>query len=378
MTRARRLLFVTNKTGSFLSHRLPIAEAARAAGFEVGVACPADDDAERVRELGFAFHAIPLGRSSANPLRELHSVWALVRLFRRVRPDVVHLVTMKPNLYGGVAARVAGVARVVNAISGLGYMFLAKGALARLRRWLVLLAYRLAFRHPGRVVIFQNPDDRDEFRRHRLLDAKHSVLIKGVGVNTVEFAPTPEPAGPVTVVLPSRLLRDKGVVEFADAARRLRSAGTRARFVLVGDTDAGNPASLDDGEVERWVDEQILEWWGWREDMPHVLGCAHVVCLPSYREGLPKVLIEAAACGRPIVTCDVPGCREIVRHDENGLLVPARDADALAEALDRLIADRGLRERLGRAGRARVEAEFSQEHVVRETLRLYRAPAIPT
>lgn len=372
---ARSLLLVTNKTATFLSHRRGLAEAARAAGMQVGIACPDDADADRVRALGFAFHPFPLSRSGANPFVELRSVLALVRLFRRVRPDVVHLVTMKPNLYGSLAATLARVPLVVNAITGFGYIFLSHGWRAWLRRMAVLLAYRIVMLRRGKVVIFQNPDDRGEFVGRGLVREQDTVLIKGAGVDTREFAALPEPPEPVRVVLPSRLLKDKGVVEFVDAARALRERGVEARFVLVGGTDEGNPASLTDDEVQAWVDEDTVEWLGHRDDVARVLAGAHLACLPSYREGLPKSLIEAASCGRAIVTCDVPGCREIVRHEYNGLLVPARQSEPLADALERLIRDGALRRQLGRNGRAWVEAEFSQEHVAEATLHLYRVPA---
>ncbi len=372
--RAKKLLFVINNPDFFLSHRLPIAEAARRAGLAVEIAAPERPSAETIRQLGFRFHPLPLTRSSAAPLSEARALLALVRLFRRERPDIVHLVTIKPVIYGSLAAQVARVPRVVGALSGLGYVFIAQGAAASVRRRLVEVAYRLAFGHRNKRVIFQNPDDRAQFVARKLLDERDTVLIRGSGVDLSQFKGTPEPdAHPPVVLFASRLLLDKGVAEFAEASRLLRGRGVKARFVLVGDLDPGNPTSLPRKQLHGWLAEGLVEWWGHRSgaEMPAVFAQSHIVCLPSYREGLPKVLIEAAAAGRPIVTSDVPGCREVVAHGDNGLLAPARDARALADAIERLVKDPALRRRMGQRGRQRAESEFSIERVIAQTLALY-------
>lgn len=372
MSARGKLLFVVNNPAFFLSHRLPIAQAAREEGWEVHVATPERDGADAVRRHGFVFHTVPMDRSKGRPWRELGTVLALHRLYRRLRPDLVHHVTIKPVLYGTVAARWAGVPAVVNAISGMGYVFLSRGMKGALVRALVHAAYRFSLRHPRLRVIFQNPDDRAYFASRKLVREVDAVLIKGSGADTDAFRPAPEPAGDPTVVLAGRMLWDKGVGEYVRAAALLRPRHLRARFVLVGDPDPGNPASIPRHWLEEAQRSGHVEWWGHRDDMAAVLGGAHVVCLPSYREGLPKVLIEAAACGRPIVATDAPGCREIVRHGENGLLVPLRDDAGLAQAIDRLLSEPELRSRLGRRGREMVEEEFSLEHVVGRSLELYR------
>ncbi len=366
-----RLLFTVNDAGFFLSHRLPIAQAAAAAGYDVQIATAPGEAAAQIRARGFAHHPVPLSRRGLNPLAELRTIWALARLYRRLRPDLIHLVTIKPVLLGGIAARLAGAPAVVSAVSGLGYVFISRGTLAAPLRAAVATGYRFAMRRRGVRVIFQNPDDRNEFLNRALVEAKDIVTIKGSGVDTNRFAPSDEPPGPTLVVLPARMLYDKGVGEFVAAARQLRQAGVEARFALVGDSDVGNPTAIPLADLQAWQDEGAVEWWGFRDDMPEVLAQAHIVCLPSYREGLPKSLIEAAACARPIVTCDVPGCREIGRDGENALLVPARDAEALVTALRRLIDDPGLRRRLGARGREIAEAEFSLERVVGQTLAVY-------
>lgn len=365
-----RLLFVVNAADFFVSHRLPIAVAARDFGWEVHVAAAADASVATIEAAGLHFHSVPISRVGVNPLKELGALWCLFRLYRRLRPDLVHHVTIKPVLYGSICARAARVPAVVNAISGLGYVFLKTGVLAGVRRRLTAPVYRLAFAHPNGRIIFQNSDDLAEFVRRRLFDGEGSRIIRGSGVDPAMFTPGTHEAATPIVVLASRMLYDKGVREFVDAARRLRGCGIDARFVLVGDTDA-NPAAVPREQLEAWSREGAVEWWGHRTDMPEVFRQADVACLPSYGEGLPKVLLEAAAAGLPIVATDVPGCREVVADGENGLLVLPRDAAQLAGALQALIEHPGKRRAMGRAGRERVLREFTTEHVVRQTLDLY-------
>lgn len=367
----RRLLLVVNEAAFFLSHRLPIAQAALVAGYEVHVATPAGPGEQQIREAGLRFHAIPLDRRALNPLRDMRTFSALVRLFRYLKPDLVHTVTIKPVIYGGLAARIAGVPALVSAVSGLGYVFVQRGLFAKGLRLVTRLLYRFAFGHGNARVIVQNPDDRDLLARSGIVRAEATSMIRGSGVDLKRYVMKPESAGEALVVLVSRMLWDKGVREFVHAAQLLKQQGVGARFVLVGDTDQGNPAAIPVTQLTAWQRQGAIEWWGRRDDIPAVLAQAHIVCLPSYREGLPKVLIEAAACGRAIVSTDVPGCREIVRHRENGLLVPARDPESLAQAIRSLLDDAAERRRMGMQGRALAEAEFSAEQVARQTLSLY-------
>jgi glycosyltransferase involved in cell wall biosynthesis len=367
-----RLLFVVNQTEFFLSHRLPVALAAQHHGYDVHIATPNSPRLGVIQEAGLTHHAVAFSRKGMHPVTELASVRALFRLYRKLRPDIVHHVTIKPVIYGSLAARLVGVPAVVNAVSGLGYVFILRGLKAIFLRRAVRWGYRFALSHPNSRVIFQNGDDLTLFTGDGLVRSDRAVIIKGSGVDLHRFTPTDQPKEPPVVLLASRLLRDKGVYEFVDAARALQNDGVKARFVLVGDVDPGNPASLSAESMGGWARERVVEWWGPREDMPAVFAQAHIVCLPSYREGLPKVLIEAAACGRPIVATDVPGCREIVRHNDNGLLVPATDSTALANALRQLIIDPALRKRMGRRGREIAVQEFGLDRVVAETLAVYR------
>jgi glycosyltransferase involved in cell wall biosynthesis len=366
----RRMLMVVNNDWFFLSHRLPLARAARDAGIDVTIVAHDNGHSETIRGEGFGFIALPIQRTGIGAVAEARTFLFLLRLYRRLRPDLVHHVTIRPVLYGSLAARLVRSVSVVNAISGLGYVFSEKGRAEHLRR-LVETLYRIALRGERCHTIFQNPDDRDEFVRCRLVDVERTLLIRGSGVDCAQFAFSPEQGGSRVVLLPARLLWDKGVGTFVEAARRLSSLGVDARFVLAGEPDEGNPTAVPLKTLRQWIAEGIVEWWGHQDDMPAVLSQTSVVVLPTRREGLPKALLEAGAVGRAVVATDVPGCREVVRHEINGLLVPPDDPDALASAIRRLLEDPELRREFGAEGRRIVEAEFTQEIVAARTLELY-------
>jgi glycosyltransferase involved in cell wall biosynthesis len=295
-----------------------------------------------------------------------------LRTIRALEPDIVHLVSTKPVIYGGLVARMIGSPAVVSAITGLGHNFSGVGFAAKMRERLLLLAYRLSLRQRRGCVVFQTAEHLDWFCRLGIARRENAILVRGSGVDTSLFAPSREPDGAVTIMFASRMLREKGVFEFVEAARRIRSAGRPARFLLVGAPDGKNPGAIELSQLETWHREGAVEWLGHRNDMHLVLRDVHVVCLPTYYgEGVPKVLIEAAASGRPIVTTDIPGCRDIARHGLNALLAPPRDVDALASALTQLIENRDLRISLGSAGRLLAEREFSEAAVHRQMLALY-------
>jgi glycosyltransferase involved in cell wall biosynthesis len=369
---APRILFVVNACWFFVSHRLPLARAAQRQGFVVHVAACPDDTVTKLEAAGIVFHPLSFSRNGRHPLRELRTFLSLLALYRRLRPDLVHHVTIKPILYGGLAARIARIPAVVNAVAGLGYTFLARGQAASLFRDLVRFGYRKALSHSNQTVIFQNDDDRREFVSRGLVSPAETALIRGSGVDPDEFSPAAARDGRPLVVLPARLLWDKGVAEFVDAAAILKARGVEAQFALVGDPDPHNPASVGEDDLAAWRASGVVEVWGRSEDMPAVFRRAHIACLPSYREGLPRALLEAASCGLPIVTTDVPGCRDVVRDGYNGYLVPPRAPHALADALEKLIRDAGARELMGRRGRALVLEQFTLDQVVSETLKLYR------
>jgi glycosyltransferase involved in cell wall biosynthesis len=370
-THPRRLLFVVNNPAFFLSHRLPLALAALQAGMDVHVATMDGPSVPQIVAHGLSHHVIPLSRSGKNPVRELYSIYALWRLFRRLQPRLVHAVTIKPVLYGGIAARAAGVPAFVAAISGLGFIFTRQRRHFDFLRWAATFLYGLALGHPNSRVIFQNADDRDTLRSAGVVSSGQAVLIRGSGVDLAQFQAVPEPPGAPVAIMVARLLVDKGVREFVAAARLAAGHPGGLRWVLAGSPDKGNPASVANEEFAAWRREGVVECLGEQNDIASLYAKSHIAVLPSYREGLPKSLIEAAACGRPIVTTDVPGCRDAMGPGVTGLLVPARDAKALCETALLLAGDGALRREMGAAARRLAEREFDIRHVVQRHLDLY-------
>ena len=366
-----KLIFCVTEDWYFCSHRLPIARAARDAGFDVVVITRAGDDGDRIRKEGFRLIPMDLRRGRFQPLRELAALVRLVKIFRAERPTIVHNVAMKPVLLGSVAARAAGNARIVNALGGLGWVFTSTSPRAWMLRPLVKSAFRFLFRGERVRVIVQNPVDRAVLESVGV-PAGRIVSIAGSGVDPGRFRPSPEPPGGIVAAMVSRMLRDKGVGELVEAARLLRVTCPALRVQLVGPPDPGNPSSIGETVLGSWIREGIVDWRGAVEDIPAVWANAHIAVLPSYREGLPLSLLEAAACGRAIVAADVPGSREVVVHEKTGLLVPPRDARALADAIARLAGDPALRTRLGGAARQRVLERFTVDKVVEQTLSVYR------
>lgn len=373
MTRAKhKLLFFVSVDWFFCSHFLDRAIAARDDGYEVVVLTNVDRHGEVIRNAGLRLLPLPLSRSSLNPLAGLMALVRIVNIYLREQPALLHHVALKPILLGGLAARIAGCHRVINAVVGGGYAFTSQHPLARMIRPLLTMALRFLLNPPGSRVVFENADDLNSFAQAGLVSKARSVLIRGAGVNPHQFPLNVTKSDPPMVVLVARLLWDKGIGEFVEAARALRQRGVSARFVVVGDADPENRACIDHATLEAWRSDGAVEWWGFRTDIPQILVQASIACLPSYREGLPKSLLEAMAAGLPCVTTDVPGCREAVRHDDNGLLVPARDASALAEAIAHLLAHPELAQKMGARGRQRLEQEFSAQQVNASTLSLYR------
>jgi glycosyltransferase involved in cell wall biosynthesis len=382
-----KIVLFANTEWYLWNFRRSLALALRDASHEVLLISPDGPYGEKLRALGLRWQALPMDRRSLNPLREVALLWHLVRLLRRERPDVVHGFTIKSAVYGSLAARLAGVPARVNAVAGMGYVFISDSAKARLLRPVVRALLKLALGGRNARLILQNPDDVALFEQARLVDPAHIRLIPGSGVDCTRFAPGVEAVGGkgerdsrlrgkegsrLRVLLPARLLWDKGLAEYAQAARLLHAQGRSIDFLLAGTPDPGNPAAVPEAEVRQWVGAGVVQWLGHVDDMPALLRSVDIVALPSYREGLPKGLIEAAASGCALVTTDVPGCRDVVTHEVDGLLVPVRDGEALAGAIARLQEDPGLRAHLADAGRRKALGRFDERIVVRDTLAVYR------
>jgi glycosyltransferase involved in cell wall biosynthesis len=371
------LLYVVNHARWFLTHRLPLARAARDAGYEVHVASPPGPDVEGIEREGFEWHSFPLTIFRRNPFGDLFTIVTLTRLYRALRPALVHHVTLKPVMYGTVAARFARVPYVINAIVGLGDAFAAGTSWQRVSRAIWMLLLRATIRHPRMRVIFQNPDDRDVLVRANVVKVDDTVLIKGAGVDPAIFAPiTRDPSPDITVCYVGRITVPKGLNELSEAARALKSP--HLRFVVAGEADPIGGHNIPPPTIAGWARDGIIDYVGRRDDVASLLREADIFCSPSYEiEGIPKALLEAASCALPIVTTDTPGCREIVRDGDNGFLVPPRDVPSLVRALKTLIDDPALRARMGARGRERVLEEFAVDRVVSRTLEVYRELVSP-
>ena len=368
-----RIVFVDNNIEGFCRDRTQLVSAARDLGLAIHVAAPPSSRPIAAPD-GLVIHPIPMTRKGTSVWKEPATVLALLRLYRSLRPALVHHLRLKPVLYGSIAASLAGVPAVVNTLTGLGYVFTDESEKsAPLRKW-VEMGCRRAFRHPNLKVVFQNPDDRAIFIRKGIISGAQAMVIKGSGVDVAAFRPAPEPDGDPVIILASRMLWDKGVAQFVEAAQILKAEGAKATFALVGDSDPENPAAIPEAQLQVWKESGDVEWWGHQDSkkMPGILAKSHVVCLPSYREGIPRILIEAAAAGRPIVTTDAPGCRELVRPGENGIVVPAKETASLVAAIRFLVDNPESRRAMGRNNRELAVQEFSQELVVSQFANAYR------
>ena len=365
-----KIILFANTPWYLFNFCFPLADAVRQTGCEILLVSPEGEYAERLKAAGFRHLPFPIQRRSLNPVTEWQTRNQLVDLYQREKPDIVHHFTTKCIIYGSLAAHAVGVRQVVNSVTGMGYAFAGNQTSRRILRMIITQLYRRAL--VGTVVLFQNPNDRSEFIKENLVSSEQTVLIRSSGVDLERFKVFPEPDGPPLVVLAGRMLYDKGIVEFIQAARLLRSRNVNARFVMVGEPDPQNPASIPLKKLKKWDTEGAIEWWGWQEDMVQVYRQAHIVCLPSYyREGVPKTLIEAAASGRPIVTTDSIGCREVVQHGINGLLVPVHSVRELADAIQVLIEDKKLRQQMGLEGRRVAEGDFKLQNVLAAIMAVY-------
>ncbi len=368
----RKIVLFANTDWYLYNFRISLARKLRERGEDLLLLSPPGEYCDRLVGMGFRWLPLDMDRRSLNPLREARLLRSLVSLFRTEKPDIVHGLTIKCAVYGSLAARMAGVAGRVNAVNGLGYVFTNGDLRARLLRPVVRSLMRLAFAGAGARLVVQNPDDRAALERAHLV-AEHTIrLIPGSGVDLQRFRPADHAqasGAPFRVLLPARLLWDKGVGEFVGAASLLR--GRNIRFMIAGDADPGNPAAVPPQVAAKWRDSGIVELLGHVADMPALFREVDAVVLPSYREGLPRALIEAGATGLPLVTTDVPGCREVVRDGVDGLITPVRNAEALAKAISRLQDDEALAKRLGATARAKAVAQFDERIIVARTLEVY-------
>ena len=367
-----KILFVVTEDWYFWSHRRPIATAALQNGYDVFVATRVGECGEKIIEAGFRLLPLRLNRSSYSLFHELRTVSELRSIYQREKPDIVHHIALKPILYGSMAALGNRGLQVINAFAGLGYLVSSPSLKARVLKRTLWKMFRFLLNRPNSFLLLQNQEDRDLLVSEVGVRPEKTTIIRGSGVDVNEFQPSAESPGSPIVLLSSRMLWIKGISDFVEAAKLLRARGVDARFVLAGDTDSGSPGAIPREKLEEWQNTGAVEWWGHQQSMSRMLQESTVVCLPSHGgEGVPKALIEAAASQRAIVATDVPGCRDIVRHGINGLLVPPRNPAALADAIAQLLNDASLRTEMGRRGREIAVSEFSEEKVIQQTLALY-------
>jgi glycosyltransferase involved in cell wall biosynthesis len=364
----KKILFIVNVDWFFISHRLPLALESLKKGYAVYIACGITDKKDYFESLGLKVYPLSLSRSGTGIIEELKAFIEIYQVLKEINPDISHFVTIKPVLYGGIASRFLNISKKVFSISGLGFIFIKQGLKAAIVRSIIKFLYSFAFGGKNSHVIVQNPDDRSIVN---FIKSVPVTLIRGSGVDLSQYNYLEESNQDIKVSMACRLLKDKGVFEYIEAAKILKNRGINIDFELFGDIDIHNPASLTYIDLENIKKESPVKVTGFSSDMSSVFSSTNIVVLPSYREGLPKVLIEAAACGRAIVTTDVPGCRDVIEPNVTGLLCKVKDANSLANAIERLILDKELRNSMGKLGRELAEKDFDINRIVKKHFDIY-------
>ncbi len=383
----RKVALVANTDFSLYNFRMGLIRALLAKGYQVHIVCPDGEYIEALVKQGVEHHPLIMDRKGTNPVNELKTVWRLYRIFRKEKFDAVHCYTIKPNIYGDIAAKMAGVPAVINSVTGLGYVFTGSGRKKRLLRVLVVALYKFAFKFAGRV-IFLNDDDFELFRRYGICDSRRGIVIKSEGIDPDKYSISnvshdrldevrdelglSEDCGKLVVTMIARLIWDKGVREFVEASRLVKSKHANTLFLLVGQIDEGNPAAVPEEYVRGAEREGLVRYLGMREDVPEILSISDIVTLPSYyREGIPRVMLEAMSMCRPVVTTNSVGCKEVVEVGKNGYLVQPKDHVALASAIEKLVVDEQLRIKMGEYGRHKVLSDFEESGLGRRILQIY-------
>jgi glycosyltransferase involved in cell wall biosynthesis len=368
-----KILLFANTDWYLYNFRLSLAKELRQRGNDVILLSPPGEFSNRLQEEGFQWISFPLSRRGVNPFKEVRSIIKLLQTYRTLQPDLVHHHTIKCVLYGTLAATFTRIPAIVNSITGRGFIFSSTNPLAIILKPVVKLIYKMSFSFARIKVIFENKTDLVFFLENKLLEREQVNLIPGVGVDIKRFYETSKSDANPIILLATRMLWDKGVGVFVDAAKLVNKQQKRARFVLVGGVDEGNPGSINKETLEQWHNKQIVEWWGFREDMPSIYSSCTIFSFPTmYGEGVPTVLLEASACSRPLIATDVPGCRDVVTHGVNGLLVPPKNPQALAKAIESLLTNPNLRTEMGKAGRRLAQEKFSLEKIIEQTLDVYQ------
>ena len=367
----KKILYLVNDSSFFMSHRMPTALAAMNSGYEVHVATNLKNNKVYLNSIGFICHEVSFKRSSLFLVSELKTIIRIFNIYRRIKPDLICQETIKPVLYGTLVSKFIPRGPIINTITGLGYLFISQKKIHLLFQNILLFIYKIIFASNFVHLIFENFDDADFFTKKGITNKKKYSVIRGAGVDINKIQPNKFIPNKISIVLVARMLWDKGVGEFVDAARIILSNNHNVSFILVGGVDLENPKGNKEKVLNSWVEEGIVEWRGHSNNVAKILNDSQIACLPSYREGLPKSLIEAASAGLPIITTDVPGCREVVIHNVNGLLVSPKNPSSLVDALLILINDQNARRQMGAKSREFAEKKFSLKIIVKSTLDLY-------
>jgi len=367
-----RVLILVTEDWYFSGNALGVARALKAAGCEVAVACHITGSGEAIIREGIRLFPLKMSRNSINPFHLVACIVRIVRVYRTYRPDIIHHVALKPVLLGGLAARIVGIGKIINAVAGLGYIFTSSSLRARLLRPMVRLGLRLLLNRTDARTCVQNRENGVVLTASGIVAADRVRLIPGAGVDLARFQSSPEPSDPPRATLVSRMISEKGIKETVEAARLLAAQDTDVRITLAGKSDGENPSAIPQRQLDQWAEEGVVEFLGHVEDIPALWAKSHIAVLPSYYgEGVPRALVEAAACGRPMIAADGPGLRDIVRHGETGLLVPPRDSVALAGAIADLSGDPERRRRMGASARRLAEQRFGSDSIIAATLEVY-------
>lgn len=371
----KKIFFLVNTLSFFISHRLDIAIAAKKNNFivQIGYGEIGNTKLSILEKKGIELYKLPLERKSFNPFTEIKTLLSIINIFKKTRPDIVHLVTIKAYLYGGIAAKLLRVPCVVSAIAGFGILTNKKKINKSILIKFLYPFFLIAFNHPNQVLIVQNSHDKRVAIKFYGINSKKIILFRGSGIRISNFTNLIEVKNTITICLASRLLIEKGIFDFVSAVKILIRRGYKAKFILAGDIDPGNPSSLNKNDLIKITNEKMIDVLGFHKDIPELFSQSHIVCLPSYYgEGLPKVLMEAAAAGRAIVTTDVPGCRDAIIPNKTGLLVPPKEPEKLADAIQWLIDNPKNRIAMGKAAREFAKKEFKIEKIIEEHLKVYQ------
>lgn len=370
----KNILMIINDIAWYWSHRQPLAKAILARGDNLSLATSGAASDDGVKSMGVVGYDLPEHGKRLGFLFHFKILWSIFLIIRKSKPDIVHAITLRHAFYTGIATRIMFYKPVVFTVAGVGSLFTDNSPKMKFLRSIALPLLRFAFKGNGRFLIFQNPDDKKLMIDHKVVNENQTTIIRGSGVDLTEFPFTPEvkTEDDHVILFSSRLIREKGIDDFIEAARIIKSKDIKARFQVAGDVYEKNPNSLTREEIQKHNDDGIIEWLGQVSDMPKLFKNISIMVLPSYYgEGVPKILLEAAAIGRPIITCDVPGCREAVIDGQNGILVSPKSPKELAQAIETLLASIKLRNEYGRAGRSMVEEDFHVDSVVSRTLSVY-------